>query len=431
MAERIYTHYKYPLSRTQALPDTPLTQDYFIKRGMIPQERGPFPHNYIEVSLSAYEHNLQAIQNLTQHDEPDIIPIGKFGYMGMGGPLVSHRLIQSGATKIGLASSEELRFTHKEHPRIPALMMYPLQTFDDICHAIEHGAELTVQTMGELQLTQQAASALGRNVQIHVQAETGFHHYGGSLDELSAMFAYAEQNADDITIKGISSHFATAGDDNISARRQFGNFLNVLRHLHDQGHSVSSVHIANSAATVDLPETWKRETYAGVMPGAVPAIRPGGLIYGMYGDPKGTLQIQEVVTAVVSHISGAQTIAAGESVGYCKGYTANRKTAIATIPVGWGSGYLVENTQTRADDELHTQILIRGKRSPILGLVGASSFAVKNIGAGEKGEAVLLIGAAGKERITFDEVAAKNGMISTQLTTMLGKSLPQVYHEES
>jgi len=68
--------------------------------------------------------------------------------------------------------------------------------------------------------------------------------------------------------------------------------------------------------------------------------------------------------------------------------------------------------------------------APILGLVGASSFAVKNIGKGKKGEAVLLVGVDGNEIITFDEVAQKNGMISTQLTTMLGKSLPQVYYEE-
>lgn len=432
MAERIYTHSKFPHSRTQPIPNTPLYQEYYLNRGRVPVERGIFPNTYMEISLAAYENNLKAIQDLTHEDLPDIYPIGKFNFMGMGGPYVSNLLIQSGASKIGLANSEELRFTHKEHPNIPALMMYPLQTYEDVYHAIEHGAELTVQAMDELQLAQKAALALGKVVNIHVQAETGFHHYGGSLEEMLTMFEFAQGNADSIKMKGVSSHFATAGDDNINARRQFQNFLEILRHLHDHGHSVSSVHIANSAAVTELPETWQRKTYEGVMPGATPGIRPGGLIYGMYGDPKNILSIRNVATAVVSHISSVHQLGAGDSVGYCNKYTADRSMITATIPFGWGSGgNLTENTQSKVEDGATTHILIRGKRSPIIGLVGASSFAVENIGLGQKGEAVLFVGTEGKEQITFDEIADKNDILSTQLTLIIGKSLAQVYYKET
>lgn len=430
MSERHFTHYKYPLSRTQPIPHNGIVQDYYRNRGRVPEWEAPMPHNYMEVSLSAYKHNLGAIQRLTRNEQPDIIPIGKYGYMGNGGPIVSQLLINEGAKQIGFASSEELRFTHKEFPQIPSLMMYPLQTLDDLTHAIKHNAELTVQSLDELRMASLAARSTGHVAVIHLQAETGFHHYGGSLEELSAMFTFADQNNDALLIRGISSHFATAGDNNENARRQFDSFLHMLSSLHDRGHSVASVHIANSAAITQLPETWNRQTYSGVMPGAIPAIRPGGLIYGMYGDPNNQLNVQDAVTAVVSHIASTQNVNGGDSVGYCETFTAKEKTPIAIIPVGWGSGYMMEKTEQETNDEQHTQILIRGKRSPIVGLVGASSFAVKNIGEGERGEAVLLVGQEGKEKVTFDEIAEKNGMISTQVTTMLGKSLPQVYYEE-
>lgn len=429
MAERTYTHYKFPLSRTQPIPMGSQYQEYFLNRGKVPEERGPFPSNYIEISLGAYTHNLNEIQTFTKKEGPDIIPIGKYAYMGTGGPLISEQLINAGASKIGFASSQELRFTHKEFPKIPGLMMYPLQTYDDLSHAIEHKAELTVQTLDELRLAQKAARDLGLIAQIHVQAETGFHHYGGSAEELLLLFKYANENSEAIRIIGVSSHFATAGDNNVNARRQFEKFIEILRYLHDNGHSVSSVHIANSAAITELPETWSRQTYAGVMPGAIPGIRPGGLIYGRYGDAQKILKTQEVATAVVSHISGAQQLAMGQSVGYCEQFTANSEVPIAIIPVGWGSGNLVENTVQRVTDGDYTEVLIHGIRSPIIGLVGASSFAVINYGKGKKGEAVLLVGKEGNEQITFDEIALKNGMISTQFTTMLGNSLPQVYYE--
>lgn len=429
MSERLYTYYKFPGSRTQVLPDSPPIQSYLQNRESIRPVDFPLPKTYMEVSLDAFAHNLAALQQFTQAEKPEIIPIGKYGYMGTGGPLISNLLISNGASKIGFATSDGLRRTHKEFPNLPSLMLYPLQTYDDIAHAIQHNAELTVQSLDELQLIEQVARGMGKKAGVHVQAETGFNHYGGQMDELSAIFALAQEQNDAVTIRGISSHFATAGDNNVNAQRQFNHFIEVLRHLHDQGHCVSSVHIANSAAITQLPETWKRETYAGLMPGATPAIRPGGLLYGLYGDPDNALSLKKTVPDVVSHIAGTHDVVTGGCVGYCETFVAHKSTSIAIIPIGWGSGYLVEKTRQEANDSQNTDILINGKRSPILGLVGASSFAVENVGQGKKGDAVLLVGKDGSQEITFDEIATMNGMISTQLTTMLGKSIPQVYYE--
>lgn len=439
MSEKVFTHYKYPNSPTSAITQDTEVQSYFRTRGPIVPSQYSLPPSYMEISLDAYRHNLSQIQNYTSPDSPAIIPVVKYNYMGMGGPLISQLLVDNGVARIGMATPDELRDTHREVPDIKTLMLYPLQSFNDLAYAIEHDSNLTVESVSDLNLVQKAAQRVGKTAHVHVQVETGFNHFGVK-DELLALFDLAKKESlragkasatPDFNIVGISSHFATAGSDNSTALIQFENFLDTLRCLHDNGHSVDMVHIANSAAMTELPQTWQRSTYAGIMPGAQPAIRPGEAIYGIGGDNQNKLGLKPALTAVVSHISSSKTINTGDSVGYCGVFKTDKPMEIAVVPIGWGSGYGINKTASEASDDNQTHILINGVRSPVLGLVGSSSFVAENRGKGAKGDTVLLIEneGTGCNSLPLAQVAEENGMISSMLSTQLGKSLPHAYYE--
>jgi alanine racemase len=94
---------------------------------------------------------------------------------------------------------------------------------------------------------------------------------------------------------------------------------------------------------------------------------------------------------------------------------------VATIPIGYGDGWRRGLTND-------CDVLIRGRRHPLVGTVSMDNVTVA-LGAGtdvEVGDAVVLIGSQGEERILAEEVARRLGTISYEVTTGL---LPRVRRE--
>ncbi len=61
-------------------------------------------------------------------------------------------------------------------------------------------------------------------------------------------------------------------------------------------------------------------------------------------------------------------------------------------------------------------------------LIASNAFAVNN-NNGKVGEKVLLFGKQDGAEVTVDEIADRNGMISSQLMCSIGSKLPKVYYE--
>ena len=124
-------------------------------------------------------------------------------------------------------------------------------------------------------------------------------------------------------------------------------------------------------------------------------------------------------------ISYLKTIAPGPPVSYGGTFTAERKTAIATIPVGYGDGY-PRSLSGRGD------VLIRGRRARILGRVCMDQLMVDTteIPEAEEGDEVTLIGKDGDEEITVEELARIGGGFHYEILCDIGKRVPRVYVED-
>ena len=89
---------------------------------------------------------------------------------------------------------------------------------------------------------------------------------------------------------------------------------------------------------------------------------------------------------------------------------------VATIPVGYGDGY-VRSLLEKGD------VLIRGKRAAILGRIcmDQSMVDVTDIPGVQEDDEVTLLGKDGNECITMEELAEKSGGFHYEIVCDIGK----------
>ena len=95
---------------------------------------------------------------------------------------------------------------------------------------------------------------------------------------------------------------------------------------------------------------------------------------------------------------------------------------IATIPVGYADGYARGLSNCG-------EVLIHGRRAPILGRVCMDQFMVDvtKIPDVKCQDKVTLIGRDGAERITLEELGERSGRFNYEFVCDLGKRIPRVY----
>jgi alanine racemase len=169
-------------------------------------------------------------------------------------------------------------------------------------------------------------------------------------------------------------------------------------------------HLANSAATVALPETW------------FDLVRPGIAIYGLDplgGDPA-RHGLRPAMT-VRARIVLAKRVPAGVGVSYGHTYSPDRDTTLVLVPVGYGDG-VPRAAGNRAP------VLAGGVQRPIAGRVCMDQF-VLDVGDAQvaAGDAVVLWGPGDRGEPTAQQWAAATGTIHYELVTRIGGRLRRRY----
>ncbi|CAN5381299.1 alanine racemase [soil metagenome] len=181
----------------------------------------------------------------------------------------------------------------------------------------------------------------------------------------------------------------------------------------------------------------QRDAYAGVAdryPGAIrsfanssgcflgpdfafDAVRPGISLYG--GGPEGRPdpRIAPVAT-LTADILQIRDVPAGESVGYSRGFVADKPTRVATCATGYADGLL------RSYSTGSGQVWLNGALRPLLGRVSMDVIAVDITDADAAlGDAVELFG---NHRL-LDDAANAAGTITYELLTSILPRVPRVY----
>ncbi len=211
---------------------------------------------------------------------------------------------------------------------------------------------------------------------VHVKLDTGMGRWGVS-----------ELRAPQRNVVGLMTHLATADNDPVFARTQVERFRAATA---EYAHLTR--HVANSAATLRLPEAH------------FDAVRCGIALYGL--SPFGTDPADDGLTPVLSwrsELALVKLLRAGESTGYGRRFVAECETWIGHVPVGYADGFRRDLTGTR--------VLAGDEHCSVVGAVSMDAFAVELPRQLPRGTEVTIVGPG----VPLEEHARVAGTLTYEL----------------
>lgn len=365
---------------------------------------------YARVDLDAVCQNVQSVRRKVGPDVK-IMAVVKTDAYGHGAVPVAKAL--SGlADAFAVATAEEAVELRRSGVGEPILVLgvvfepdFPLLLDHDVA-----GTVFQYETAAALAA---CAKRRGKTAHVHLKVDTGMGRIGLQPDEAGLREACRIAALPALTLDGAFTHFACADmADKTSRNRQAAAFLRFLDALQKAGVEIPLRHMCNSADIIDADG------------GFLDMVRSGILTYGLYPsdevDKAGFPLLPAM--ALKSHVAFVKTVDAGFPVSYGSTFVTNRRTVIATIPVGYGDGYPRQLSN-------RGRVLIRGQFAPILGRVCMDQFMVDatDIPGVQAGDEVTLIGKDGDGRIPVEEPAALSGRFNYEFCCDINKRVPRVY----
>jgi alanine racemase len=365
---------------------------------------------WAEIDLGALRHNVNELRVIAAGAE--VMGVVKGYAYGHGNPACARAMLEAGATRLGVARLAEA--LHLREAGITA----PVHLFTEppesgIESLVENDLTATVYTPSFARKLSDAAARRDRRMPVHVKLDTGMHRVGLLADDV--VDAVRElQSLPGIEIEGVWSHLAVADvPDHPFTRKQLDLFNDLAGKIERAGGKLRYRHIANSAATLSLPESH------------FDLVRCGIAAYGLWPGPAltGSADLRPVMS-LRSRVNMVKEIPAGERLSYGLEYELKHASRVVTVPAGYADGY---------DRRLsgRAEVLIGGNRHRVSGVVCMDQFMV-DVGDADvaSGAMATLIGRDGSDAITAEELAEKVGTINYEVTARIPSRVPRLYVED-
>lgn len=379
---------------------------------------------WAEVDLDAIAHNARELKRLIG-EKTELMAVVKANGYGHGAVQVAETALDNGASRLAVnraLGGVQLRQAGITAPVLILGYTLPAQAetivrwnLTPTVNDPEQAQALSVAASRPPFVPPNSGGERGAGLPIHVKIDTGMGRFGLLPDEV-VDFVRAISELPGLSLEGVYTHFALAdAADKSYTLQQFEIFLEVVKRLERAGFTIPIQHAANSAATLDLPETH------------LDMVRCGIVLYGLRpsNEVEPTIPLRPAMT-LKSRVARVRTLPTGSSISYGCTYTTSEPTLVALVPVGYGDGYhrLISN---------RGQVLIRGQRAPIVGRVCMDQFVVKisHIPNVQQHDEVVLLGRQGDAEISAEEVAAWAETINYEVTTSILPRVTRVYRKSS
>jgi alanine racemase len=362
------------------------------------------------VDLGAISHNVALLRERARGAA--VMAVVKADAYGHGLAQAAGAALAGGATWLGVAKLDEaLRLREVGFPDVPLLVCIgvPGEPYE---RAVRADIDLAAGAPWLVEEIAAAARRAGRPARVHLKADTGMSRGGSGAGDWAALVdaALAAQAEGHLRVVGVMSHFACAdepGHPSIAA--QLSAFTDMVEHAEKAGLRPEVRHIANSAATLTLPDA------------RCDLVRPGIATYGLTPVPQlGTFGLRPAMT-LTADAALVKRVPAGSGVSYGHTYVTERETTLALVPAGYGDGV------PRHGSNL-LEVLAGGRRRTIAGRVCMDQFVV-DLGDDPltAGDEIVLFGPGDRGEPTAQEWADALGTISYEIVTRIGARVPRVY----
>ncbi|MBO4578620.1 MAG: alanine racemase [Clostridiales bacterium] len=369
-----------------------------------------FDRSCVLIDLDAVRFNYRQIKALTK-DSTDMFCVVKADAYGHGAVKLAKVLEEEGAAGFCLATVDEAKDLALSGITRP-LMILGFTSPDRFPDIVKYGIGQAVYTMEDARLLSEEAVKQGKDCKIHIKIDTGmgrigFKTDGSADDEIVEIFKLPG-----LVPEGIFSHFAVSdtGDDEYT-NKQFGIYKDMVERLENKGVKFTRHHICNSAGIMRFPEMH------------LDTVRAGLILYGMY--PEGCPDRDKMpdlkpVMTWLAKVIFVKDIPEGATVSYGRHFTADKKTRVATVGIGYADGF-----SRRLSNGF--MLNIKGQKYPIIGNVCMDMCMADVTGSDiKRGDIVEIFG----EGNPSDNLSSYIGTINYEITCDVGKRVKRLYLED-
>jgi alanine racemase len=324
----------------------------------------------LTVDLGALRRNVRTLRRAL--DGPHLWAVVKADGYGHGALDVAGAALGAGATALCVATVPEGLALRNEYRMERIVVLGPAGSNREFAQARDAALEL-VLTDGEIP----------EGIRVHLKLDTGMGRYG-----------LAELPPPPAEVVGLMTHLATADSDLDFARAQLERFRTATAEF-----THITRHVANSAATLRLPESH------------FDAVRCGVALYGL--SPFNTDPAADGLEPVLSWQSAlaqVKRLEPGQSTGYGRRFVASEPTWIGIVPVGYADGFRRGLTGT--------EVRVAGEPRRVVGTISMDSLAVELDRELPVGAPVVLLG----HGVLAEAHAAVAGTINYELVCGIGSS---------
>lgn len=363
-----------------------------------------------EINLDNIAKNMINIREAVNKDTKIMAVVKADGY-GHGCIEVAKICLYNGADWLGVAILEEALELRENNIYEPILILGNTikNKFDQV---IKNDITQTVFSFEMAKDISDVAKKLNKEAKIHIKIDTGMNRIGFLPKEEDIEEIIKISKLPYINITGIFTHFATSDEeDKTFTNEQFEKYNWVIKKLEERGIKNIIKHVSNSGAILDLQKY------------DLDMVRAGIIIYGMYPSEKVKKDIELFpAMSIETYVSYIKEVEENLSVSYCRTYFTNKKTKVATIPVGYADGYarIMSNK---------AKVIIKGQYADVIGNICMDQFMIdvthiENIKIGDK---VILMGNEDGISVTAEDLAKLQGTINYEVVCTIGKRIPRVF----
>ncbi|HEY5615429.1 MAG TPA: alanine racemase [Bacteroidota bacterium] len=361
-----------------------------------------------EIDLRAIGYNIRGIRRKIGKS-PFIMAVVKANAYGHGIVEVATYAVKQGAEYLGVAIPEEGARLREAGLKVP-IHVFTLPSREQARLFTKYDLEATVCSLKEIRWLEQAGERARKNIAVHLKVETGMNRLGVRPEVLQQVIR-SLRRLRRLEVKGVFSHFATSDERNKRfAELQLERFEKTLDIIRRERVSPELIHMANSAAILDLPASY------------FSMVRAGMIMYGYYPSHETSESIPlKHAMRLQSKVSFARWIEKGESVGYGRRFVARRRTRIATVPIGYADGFS-RMLSGKAS------VLIHGKKYPLAGTVAMDQIMV-DVGKDDVvvGDTVVVLGSDGPRSISAWDIGNQLGTLPYEVCCMVSARVPRLY----
>ncbi len=356
-----------------------------------------FRPTWAEIDLNSLAYNLKKLKEILGKSR--LMFVVKANAYGHGIEEVSLFAQQNRLCDwLGVSSVEEGLLLRQKGIKLPVLVLgsvYPMKNFQAFA---EHNLTPTISSLWGVKELDKTAMSLGKKINCHIKIETGMNRIGVSENAFKSIMSFLETSRN-VCVQAAYSHFSSADCDRDYSLMQ----LNLFKKITAPYEKFIERHMANSAGALNFPRA------------RFDMARCGWAAYGYVKGFKPAMSLK-------SRIVFIKNVKRGAFISYNKSYKAAKNMRVATIPAGYGDGYI------RAFSN-RGYVLIDGQKCPIVGNITMDMFMadISGLKKAQVGDEVVLMGKSGKEYIGPDFLASLADTIGYEITTLIMSRVPRIY----